>query len=372
MTPVEWHWDAHRWVVDRLGWQRPFSAGSRYRRLLFVSAAEPGSKAQLFPFWHYRAELAARCRIEIRELPLARFEDRQRHYRDADAVCFQAAADCAPETARALAEQLREAFPKARLAYLDGAADTQLHHAESLDDHIAVYVKKQVLKEARHYQAPTAESHPAAYYTHRYGLNDPVSPAPPPPGFRRKLCLGAHVGFSPYIRPYFLRPFPRRARPIDLHARFGVKGPEWQARMRQEASARALALGQRYQVVGGERVAHDAYLRELFRAKLCFSPFGRGEVCRRDFEALFSGSLLLKPTISHLHCYPDVFLPHETYVPLAWDFADLEEKVEHYLTHERERLAIVQRAFQRMADFFRGRRFIEDSEPFLERLGILD
>ena len=76
------------------------------------------------------------------------------------------------------------------------------------------------------------------------------------------------------------------------------------------------------------------YLAELGRSKMCFSPFGYGEVCWRDFEAMMTGSLLLKPDVRHLVTDPDVFIPGETYIPIAWDFSDLAEKVEYYLRNE--------------------------------------
>ncbi|MDR2792514.1 MAG: glycosyltransferase [Treponema sp.] len=88
------------------------------------------------------------------------------------------------------------------------------------------------------------------------------------------------------------------------------------------------------------------YYRELTDSQMVLSPFGWGEVCHRDFEAIMAGALLLKPDMSHLKTYPDVYLPNETYVPLAWDGRDLVEKAEFYLANEQERSRIAHNAYE--------------------------
>lgn len=102
-----------------------------------------------------------------------------------------------------------------------------------------------------------------------------------------------------------------------------------------------------------------AYLRELAASKLCFSPFGYGEVCWRDYEAVMCGSLLLKPDMSHVETDPDIFRAGETYVPLRWDFADLEDKARYYLAHPAERTRIANNAFRALQKYFREQRFID-------------
>ena len=53
-------------------------------------------------------------------------------------------------------------------------------------------------------------------------------------------------------------------------------------------------------------------MRELAQCGICFSPFGYGEVCWRDDEAVYSGALLINPGMSHMVTEPDVFVPGET------------------------------------------------------------
>ena len=93
-------------------------------------------------------------------------------------------------------------------------------------------------------------------------------------------------------------------------------------------------------------VPQKEYYRELADSKITLSPFGWGEVCFRDFEAILSGSLLFKPDMSHLVTWPNVYIPHETYVPLKWDGSDLLEQTGRYLDDEKERNRIVLNAFE--------------------------
>jgi hypothetical protein len=88
------------------------------------------------------------------------------------------------------------------------------------------------------------------------------------------------------------------------------------------------------------------YYHELADSKIALSPFGWGEVCHRDFEAIMAGALLLKPDMSHLKTYPDVYIPNESYVPVDWDGEDIFEKVEYYLANEKERSRIAQNAYE--------------------------
>jgi hypothetical protein len=107
----------------------------------------------------------------------------------------------------------------------------------------------------------------------------------------------------------------------------------------------------------------------LYAAKLCFSPFGYGEVSWRDYEAVMCGSLLIKPDMSHIETRPDIFVPLETYVPVRWDLADLADKVHHYARHEDQRMAITRRAFDVLHRYFRDGQFLEQMRPLFALAG---
>ncbi|MDR1179888.1 MAG: glycosyltransferase [Spirochaetales bacterium] len=120
---------------------------------------------------------------------------------------------------------------------------------------------------------------------------------------------------------------------IDVHARILATGQPSIAYQRVLIMER-IANDPRF-LLGG--VSQKRYNKELCRSKIVLSPFGWGELCLRDFEAVRAGSLLLKPRMEHLETWPDIFRPHETYVPFSWDADDLLETTNTYLADDRLR-----------------------------------
>lgn len=78
-------------------------------------------------------------------------------------------------------------------------------------------------------------------------------------------------------------------------------------------------------VITGSPIPKKDYLKEVNDSKVIISPFGWGEVCYRDFESIIGGSLLLKPSMSHINTYPNVYVNDYSYVEIDWNFSDLEK-----------------------------------------------
>ncbi|MEX2445107.1 MAG: glycosyltransferase [Alkalispirochaeta sp.] len=137
----------------------------------------------------------------------------------------------------------------------------------------------------------------------------------------------------------------------DVNARLGAPGYPTIAHHR-EVLTRVLddAAHRRGWKVARDRVSPRRYRVDMERSRITFSPFGWGEVCFRDFEAVRSGSLLVKPDMSHLRTWPDIFVPGETYVPIRWDGSDLEEKIGYYLQHDDERHRMSSAAHRRFRE----------------------
>jgi len=77
----------------------------------------------------------------------------------------------------------------------------------------------------------------------------------------------------------------------------------------------------------GKPLSHSQYSDSLYSSKIVISPWGCGEICYRDFEALAAGCILLKPDSSFVQTWPDIFINNKTYVPCNCDFSDVEEKI---------------------------------------------
>ena len=77
-----------------------------------------------------------------------------------------------------------------------------------------------------------------------------------------------------------------------------------------------------------KRVPIKEYIKELMNSRTVCSPFGWGEICRRDFETFIYGGALIKPDMSHIDTFPQWYIPEETYLPIRWDFSNFDELLE--------------------------------------------
>jgi len=90
------------------------------------------------------------------------------------------------------------------------------------------------------------------------------------------------------------------------------------------------------------RVSIPEYKRQMSKSKIVISPFGWGEIGVRDFEAWIYGASLMKPDMSYMETWPDVFIPFETYYPISWNFDNLETGVKQLLDDELLRLKLAE------------------------------
>ena len=369
---------AWAWVRGTAKRHRPaaplhFSSGAA-RRLLLVSRPDAICQSQIFPFHFYRDTLRERWGYEVREIGLETLlAQPELAPRGADVVCFQAWIDQTPEQQQAIVALLRQQHPKARVALLDPCAPTDLRFAAAVGSQVDLYVKKHVLRDLDAYDRPThGDTNLTHWYGDYYGEPLPDTHFALPPGFRDKLVVGPSFVTAPYMLPRFFA-VPQApvggARRYDLHARLGGMGTKsWYEKMRSQAFERVRGL-QGVAVTPQDYIGKGAYMRELAQSKMCFSPFGYGEVCWRDYEAVFSGALLIKPDMSHMVTMPDVFVPNETYVPIRWDFEDLPEVVAAWLADERRRHEVARNAWEAMHRWARGTGFVDQFERLFDPRG---
>ncbi|MDZ7812106.1 MAG: hypothetical protein U5L74_02915 [Ideonella sp.] len=238
-------------------------------------------------------------------------------------------------------------FPSAKICYLDWQAPLDVRNAPWVDPYIDAYITKQTFARRSDFDAAfLGDSNLSDHYLRRIGREGPEVRYPFPVGFESKLMLGSNFCFSPQMLDLFLASTPPRSgrRDIDVHARVAAHGDEWYAYSRQLA-VEALNRLQGKRIAQSGRVSRPAFFAELRRSKLCFSPFGYGEVCWRDFEAAATGAVLLKPDSQHLTMFPQLLVKNQTYVPLAWDFDGFSEAVEQQLAQWREASAMSEAAF---------------------------
>ena len=356
------------WYLKRRLWlSRPFSRNARHR-LLILSVDERIPQSQVHPFHLYSRPAADRFGTEIREIPVTRYLSADHPgLRDAGTVCFQTQFSISPGELAELLATIRTRNPGARLVYLDWFAPTDLRLAERLDPHVDLYVKKHILADRALYGGETlGDTNLTDYYSRRFGIDLPPTRFAIPAGFLDKLILGPSFATAQFLQPALRRPTPPppAPRPIDLHARIAIGGTSWYQAMRGE-SAEAVSNLHGVTTAAGAGVGLIRYLRELRHSKICFSPFGYGEVCWRDYEAVANGAVLLKPDMSHIRTDPDIFRPHETYVPLRWDLADFQQTVTALLRDEALRARIARQAFAVLHDYLASDRFVDQMRAVL-------
>ena len=81
-----------------------------------------------------------------------------------------------------------------------------------------------------------------------------------------------------------------------------------------------------------DKIPRNKYLSELRNCKLGISPFGWGEPSYKDFEIILNGAALIKPDLSHLETWPNLYINNETYLSFDWDCSNLEEVIDQALT----------------------------------------
>lgn len=321
--------------------------------ILLVSTKHELSETMLYPFYVYRKELAkmghhfSEIRVEQLNTTLLKNNKVRRIY-------FQAGFEMAPDLVVEKLELLQKQFPNAKIAYMDWYAPLHIRPASYVNDFIDIYIKKQTYRDFDQYKVPTLrDTNLSDYYAKRHALVEEIQTFIPPEGIENKIVLWSNFGFSPQMIDLFKGnvDVAWKKRPIDLHSRLAVRGDAWYQAMRQEAKDAVDRLPENLNIAKTGRVRRYQFFQEMTQSKMCFSPFGYGEICWRDYEAFATGSLLLKPSMDHLIVDPDIFIPNKTYVSLNWDLSDLEEKIEYYLAHPSEAEAIAKNAFNLMKQY---------------------
>lgn len=333
------------------------------QRLLLISQRERIPQSQIFPFHYYSETLRSRYAAAVREAPIETALQDQLPA-DATVVAIQPDYDTPDADLMRLLEKIRETSPAARIAYLDWSAPADLRNAERLNQHIDIYVKKHVLRDRNLYGTPTlGDTNLADYYSRRHDIVDQEYCFPIPAGFMDKLLVGPSFSTAPMLLPQLMRPFASgRERSIDLHARFAVGGTPWYQAMRSEAEA-ALTKCSDLTLASEGMMPLYQFITELKHSKVCFSPFGYGEVCWRDYEAVMAGAVLLKPDMSHIETDPDIFRPWETYVPVRWDLSDFDTTLRKVLADTALQKKIARNAHSVLHDYLHSARFAEQMQP---------
>jgi len=257
-----------------------------------------------------------------------------------------------------------------KIVWLDDNDSTGVTHFELLP-YIDLYLKKQLLKDKKQYaKALYGDRLFTDYYHKEFGIVDETTYQSKPldMSLAHKVQLSWHIGLGDMagdILPRWVRFIRSRMRPQYPKALQDVNGlrsfdfmfkgtrkyPRNTVSFHREEIGKKIDDMTHLKSVLQGRVSIPEYKRQMSQSKIVISPFGWGEIGVRDFETWIYGAALMKPDMSHMETWPDVFIPFETYYPINWNFDNLETGVKQLLDDDRLRLRLAekgQNAYARM------------------------
>jgi hypothetical protein len=232
-----------------------------------------------------------------------------------------------------------------RVVYCD-TTDSSGWIQTDLLPHVHVYAKAQLLNDRGAYMKTMYAHRPYTDYYHRtLGVEDAQPEWSIPvtnPRLLDKLRVSWNSGLADYSLhgparmalfyrlpiPFVLR-FSRAftdvsaARSRDISSRFGTNYPRASVSIQRRLIRER--LGNR---IGTTKLSRRAYFNELQTSKVAVSPFGYGEITLKDFEVFLTGGLLVKPDMSHMTTWPNLFRADETMLVHSWDLSDFEATLE--------------------------------------------
>jgi Glycosyl transferases group 1 len=361
--------------------QRLRGPGARTIRMLKASADEPQpNEAQFDPLWIHSGLLCERLGVVVRPVGIdeaMRLSSRALDRFDLIGLQFFFRTP-AEEVVRTIETLRSRAKKTTKIVYFDGDDDLGIFWPQILKL-VDLYVKNQLLVDRTRYLKPTiGKSNLTDFVAREYGTSFDSDPFPrsipvADNADLDKLFLGWNLGTSKFVYDFLKKSGEKSTKQKDIDAccRVFIPPGSWMAPLRVSAIERLRSLAPGYRVVATtDRVAPAEFYDELGRSRICVSPFGFGEICFRDFEAVLSGCLLVKPDMGHLETRPEIYAAAETYVPVRWDFADLAEKCRYYLDHEPDRARIAARAAHVLRVFHQEHAFIDIFGRLLDRLGL--
>ncbi len=239
-----------------------------------------------------------------------------------------------------------------KVVWLDSSASSGTTHFQVLP-YVAAYWKKQLLHDRTHYRRELVGGRLFTdYYHHNMGceVENSYYYTPLDKMYEGKVSVSWNLGVGAYgmhtrlgnllrkipwsLKPYFPYRYLGKPTAVGRHRPVEIAFRGSKKYTNSATAYQRVHFIEQLEPRGVETVPVDftSYWRELQSSRIAVSPFGFGETCYRDFEIFFAGAALLKPDMGHQENYPDFFRADETYIPVAWDFSNLDVQLERYLS----------------------------------------
>ncbi len=247
--------------------------------------------------------------------------------------------------------------------------------------YVDVFLKNQVLKDVNYYTQNNGAKSVRAWIADSNKLEDHFKIYFPCPADQLyKIKVGWNLGHVNYklfssskvhrLTGNYLFAAPKVYEPsTDRKLDFSLRGNLDYGSINASISAQRNAvisvlkeLTNYHGIISGQRVDKPTFMKELAESKICVSPFGWGEICYRDFEIFIAGSLMIKPSVSYMNTYPDIFVENETYIPVLNEMDDLKQKLEEVLSNYSKYTPIAKNGQQAFLNA------IADGEAFVQHI----
>jgi len=108
------------------------------------------------------------------------------------------------------------------------------------------------------------------------------------------------------------------------------------------------------------RLPKEEYFDLLKKSKIVISPWGNGEWCWRDYEAIYSGAVVIKPDTSFVHAIPNLYCNDKYYVACKADFSDLHKKISYVLANYQKFTDMRKKARNLLANHWDNEKIAQD------------
>lgn len=352
--------------------------GQRPTRLLLASdLRDYTSEEQYHPFASHAAALARDLGLTVWRTDIAMALAHLRAQPGAfDVVGFKLSFRTSEVEALTIARAFRAATT-APLICFDGDDDICVGWPSVLAE-VDLWVKKHLPRARSDLTRATVGKTNLTDYAHRtqgVSFADDIIPTRPgtPPDLIPKVRLLASIGLDAKIdalRQKFPT-LPQGPRPVDVVCRATVNPASWLFHLRKGVVPALEPLKQTHTLLlPTEKVSQDQYYAELLGAKICVSPFGYGEICWRDFEAVVCGAVIVKPDMQHVETRPDIFHAGVTYLPCKWDFSDLAQVCADALADPDRLNRIATTAHAALTDYVSKAQFVSDLRGLLTDVAV--
>ena len=92
------------------------------------------------------------------------------------------------------------------------------------------------------------------------------------------------------------------------------------------------------------RIPVGDYYKKIINSKICVASHGWGEGSEREFIATTLGVPFLAPNMSHIDCWPNLYVENKTYISYDLDFKNLRNKIDNLLGDELLQKELVENA----------------------------